>query len=109
MLHLFRTVYGMKIPTGFGLIGKTTLEEYEEFLARRRNTGMAANSAAVANGKITRRAYARVGVRGRLKGASRYEVCIGGGRGSWKSGRCKGGCLYFIEEIRSKCRQGGRG
>ena len=56
----------MKIPTGFGLIGQTTLEEYEEFLARR-NIGSPVQSAGdgswVNNGKITRRAYARVGVR----------------------------------------------
>ena len=43
------------------------------------------------------------------KGASRYDVRIGGGRGSWKSGRSKGGCVNFILEIRSKCGQGGRG
>ena len=30
------------------------------------------------------------------KGASRYDVCIRGGRGSWKSGRGKGGCVNFI-------------
>ena len=64
MTHVLRTVYGMKIPTGFGLIGQTTLEEYEEFLARRRNTGLSANCDAGANRKITRRAYARVGVSG---------------------------------------------
>ena len=68
-LH-FRTVYGMKIPTGFGLIGQTTLDEYEEFLARR-NVGSPVKSvgdcSGVNNGKITRRAYARVGVRERPK------------------------------------------
>ena len=60
-----RTVYGMKIPTGFGLIGQTTLEEYEEFLARR-NVGSPVKSVGdctAVNGKITRRAYARVGVK----------------------------------------------
>ena len=60
----------MKIPTGFGLIGQTTLEEYEEFLARR-NVGSPVKSvgdcSGVNNGKITRRAYARVGVRERPK------------------------------------------
>ena len=42
-------------------------------------------------------------------GASRYDVCIGGGRGSWKSRRIKGGCVAFILQISSKCGQGGGG
>ena len=31
-----------------------------------------------------------------LKGSSRYDVRIGRGRGSLKSGRSKGGCMNFI-------------
>ena len=30
-----------------------------------------------------------------------------GGRGSCNSGRSKGGCVNFILQINSKCRQGG--
>ena len=30
------------------------------------------------------------------EGASRYDVRIGWGRGSWKSGRSKGGCVNFV-------------
>ena len=32
-----------------------------------------------------------------------------GGGGSWKSGHSKGGCVNFILQISSKCRQGGEG
>ena len=42
-------------------------------------------------------------------GASRYDVRIGGGEGSWKSGRSKGSCVNFIAYIRHKCGQGGGG
>ena len=31
-----------------------------------------------------------------IKGASRYDVCIRGGGGSWKSRQSKGGCVNFI-------------
>ena len=37
------------------------------------------------------------------KGASRYDVCIGGGRGSWKSGCSKGGCKGFLIEKNYSC------
>ena len=43
------------------------------------------------------------------KEPSTYDVCIGGGGGSWKSGHSKGGCVNFIALIGSKCRQGGWG
>ena len=43
------------------------------------------------------------------KGASRCDVCIGGGGGSRKSRRSKGGCVTFIVQISSKCEQWGRG
>ena len=32
-----------------------------------------------------------------------------GGRGLWKSGRSKRGCVTFILQLSSKCGQGGRG
>ena len=41
-------------------------------------------------------------------GASRYDVCIGGGGRSWKRGHSKGGCVNFKLHITSKCRQGER-
>ena len=41
--------------------------------------------------------------------ASRYDVRIGGGRGLWKSGHSKGGCVNFILKISSTCGQGGEG
>ncbi len=60
-----RTVYGMKIPTGFGLIGQTSLADYEQFLAIR-NERKNGNGNGNGNGtkRITRRAYARVGLMG---------------------------------------------
>ena len=64
----------MKIPTGFGLIGQTTLGEYEEFLARR-NAGSPVKSigdCAGVNVKITRRAYARTGVRYQIRMLTGY-------------------------------------
>ena len=42
-------------------------------------------------------------------GASRYDVRIGGGRGSRKSRHRKGGCVNFIEYISSNCGQCGGG
>ena len=47
------------------------------------------------------------GRRRRCRGASIYDVRTG--RGSWKSRCRKGGCVNFIVEIRSKCRQRARG
>ena len=38
-------------------------------------------------------------------GASIYDVWIGGGGGSWKSGCRKGGCVNLILQISSKCEQ----
>ncbi|XP_067827005.1 glucuronokinase with putative uridyl pyrophosphorylase isoform X2 [Heptranchias perlo] len=52
-------VFGMKLPTGFQLIGQVDLSEYKKWLARysSKQPGSAARS-------ITRRSYARVGIMG---------------------------------------------
>uniref|UniRef100_UPI00398F56EA glucuronokinase with putative uridyl pyrophosphorylase isoform X2 n=1 Tax=Pristiophorus japonicus TaxID=55135 RepID=UPI00398F56EA len=52
-------VFGMKLPTGFQLIGQVDLSEYKKWLARysSKQHGSAAKS-------ITRRSYARVGIMG---------------------------------------------
>ncbi|XP_041030377.1 glucuronokinase with putative uridyl pyrophosphorylase isoform X6 [Carcharodon carcharias] len=53
------TVFGMKLPTGFQLIGQVDLSEYKKWLARysSKQHGSAAKS-------ITCRSYARVGIMG---------------------------------------------
>jgi hypothetical protein len=55
-----RTFFGMKLPTGFQLIGQTTLKGYQawvEYFDRQSKSGNLAISS-----RITKRAYARVGV-----------------------------------------------
>ena len=55
-----RTFYGMKLPTGFQLIGQTTLQQYRAWLdhfdrqSRLENINF--------TNRTTKRAYARVGV-----------------------------------------------
>ncbi len=62
------TVFGMKLPTGFALIGhRTTLRDYERCLARFREEEekrrrREAGGGAGRDNRIVRRAYARVGV-----------------------------------------------
>ena len=46
---------------------------------------------------------------GLTKGFSRYDVRIREGGWSWKRGRSKGGCINYMLQISSKCRQGGGG
>ena len=59
-----RTVFGLKLPTGFQLIGETTLSDYEHWL-RYFGEQEKAKIAGGGNGRgrrIVKRAYARVGV-----------------------------------------------
>ena len=53
-------VYGMKLPTGFQLIGQVTLNEYEQWLRYFRNK----QTHKLRQKAITNRAYARVGLMG---------------------------------------------
>ncbi len=54
-----RTVYGMKLPTGFQLIGQTRLDDYEKWLQY-----FSDNREMKPKKRITKRAYARVGLVG---------------------------------------------
>ncbi len=62
-------IFGMKLPTGFQLIGQTTLKEYQAWVdyfdRRSKATGDIRQS------RITKRAYARVGVSSRL-----YDISV---------------------------------
>ncbi|MCL4125542.1 UNVERIFIED_CONTAM: hypothetical protein GTU68_028943 [Idotea baltica] len=54
------TVYGMKLPTGFQLIGDVGLKDYESWL----NYFLKESTSGEAKGPIAKRAYARVGIMG---------------------------------------------
>lgn len=56
-----RTFFGMKLPTGFQLIGQTTLKQYQNWLDYFDRQSKIENRAFVT--RTTKRAYARVGVR----------------------------------------------
>ena len=62
-----QTVFGMKLPTGFQLIGQTTLAEYEHWLRyfeeQRRVEEEGRRSGRRVGRRIDKRAYARIGVR----------------------------------------------
>ena len=55
-----RTFFGMKLPTGFQLIGQTTLRQYTAWLDYFDRQSKMENPAFVT--RVTKRAYARVGV-----------------------------------------------
>ena len=55
-----RTFFGMKLPTGFQMIGQTTLRQYTAWLDYFDRQSKMENPAFVT--RVTKRAYARVGV-----------------------------------------------
>ncbi len=66
-------LFGMKLPTGFQLIGQTTLKEYEHWLEvfEREREEEKEREDGGERGKIVRRAYARIGV-----GSHNVFVCL---------------------------------
>ena len=64
------TFYGLKLPTGFQMIGQTNLRSYEEWL---KYFG-AHSQDKVSKKKVTKRAYARIGVSPSLQYSYMYTI-----------------------------------
>ena len=73
------------------------------------NSNWAALQEPISGKAISLKGRSPITVNNCYKGASRYNVRIGRGRGSRKSRCNKVGSVNFIAYISSKCRQGGEG